>query len=211
MLYPQGEYYIAGSNTVSAVLCVSPTSFLYVDTVGILYLMNLNFEILANSTMAGTVAGISLCGSSSAVVNYTATSRYDILYLPSLTKTGVTTSATPSISTGPHQIAANSSTGFAVATNSTASRFNIVNCNNGTVTVYNPTFLSSNSQNVNVVCTKDNNFLLGTSLGNIYEVDSSGTLVAGYSMPRTPNNGTAPTSYGINAIAYSNGYILHRT
>ena len=71
--------------------------------------------------------------------------------------------------------------------------------------------LSTNSQNVNVVCTKDNNFLLGTDLGNIYEVDSSGNLQAGYSLPRTPNNGTSPTSYGISAIQYSNGQVLAST
>lgn len=211
MLYPQGEYYLSGSTTVNAVLCLSASTFLYVDSLNTLYQMDYGFQVINSLALSGNVASIVLCGTSSAVLNYTGTSRFDVINLSNLTRAGITTNANASRSIGPHQLAANTTTNYACATHTSASRFHIINCVAGTATVYNPTFLTTGSQNVNCVCTKDSNFILGTDIGNIYEVDTSGTLVAGYSLPRTPNNGTSPTSYGISALAYSNGQLLAST
>ena len=206
MIYPLGDYYITGSATVSGILCVSPSSFLYADSNNTVYLKDFGFQDLANVNLSNTIAGIALCGTSSAIVNYPGTSRFDIINFPSMYKTSITTNANASRTSGPHQMAANTSTNFAAATHTTSGKFHIINCIAGTATVFTPSFLTS--QFVNAICPKDSNFILGTDLGNIYEVNTSGSLVAGYSLPKTPNNGTTAANIGVTALAYSNGQLL---
>lgn len=201
------------TKATSAVLCIDASSFLYGDTLSNLNLATYEGYSVSTIAVTSTIGALAMCASASAIANYATTDRFEIIQLPNMYKTSITTGANrPASNAATGSLAANPTTGFACSAHNLAGRIQIINCNTSTVTVTTPSFLTS--QNVYPVCNgPNNNFILGTGTGNIYEVNSSGTLVAGYSLPRTKNNGTSPAAYSVTSLSYDNatGYLAAAT
>lgn len=199
MLTPISDFYIPSGSKIAGIICISASTFAMVTTEPVVY-QKTYYNVPVNSAaLSGSPAGIALYGTASAIINYSGSSKFDFIDFNTASIATTSTNANPALTgNNAQQIAANPDTGFAAATHSTTGRYHLINCLTRSATAFTPTFLTG--QIVNVVNTKGSNFILGTNLGNVYEVNTAGTLVAGYQLPRTKNNGITPLSYPVLSL-----------
>lgn len=199
MLTPISDFYIPSGSKLAGLICISASTFAMVTTEPIVYQKTYYNNPINSAALSGSPAGIALYGTASAIINYSGSSKFDFIDFNTMFIATTSTNANPALTgNNAQQIAANPSTGYAAATHSTTGRYHIINCITRSASALAPTFLTG--QIVNVVGTKQSNFVLGTNLGNVYEVDIAGTLIRGYQLPRTKNNGVTPLSYPVLSL-----------
>jgi hypothetical protein len=210
LLSPISDFYIQSSARLAGIICISASTFAMVTTEPVLYQKTYTNTPINSVALSGNPAGIALYAAGSAVINYSGTSKFDFVDLTTTYIATTSTNANPALTAfNAQQISANIITGYAVATHSTTGRYHIINCLTRSASSFTPSFLTG--QAVNVVNTKDNNFILGTSLGNVYEVDQAGNLISGYQLPRTKNNGITPLSYPVLSLVYAPSSVIVTT
>lgn len=151
-------------------------------------------------------SGIALVNAGSAVVVSFASNQVDWVQLSTGARTGVTSgAATTFYNTAGQQVAANRSTGYALATKSTTGSVTLINALAFTCSSMTVTPLSG--QNATCVIVKDSNFLIGTTDHKVHEVSIAGSLVKSLTIPSTPQ-AAAPTSLRVASMSYYNGYLL---
>lgn len=208
MLTPIADFYFATSYNVAAITTVSASTFVAVTTEPALYQFTYQGNQVNKLALPFTPSGVAIYSGASAIVSYGTTAQFDFVDLGTLYRASATTNAT-STQTGvnAYQLVANSSTGYAAATSSTAGKVSIINCLTRSVSAYTPGLLSG--QAINCVASRDNgNFILGTNNGNIYEITVAGNIVSGYSLPSIPNNNVSPFNYPIVALSYGSSAVI---
>lgn len=154
-----------------------------------------------------TSYGTALITSSSAVMVFNNSNTYFIElrsgYISNITTGSAGVARTTESS---QQIAANPSTGYAIATRSSINTVTLINGNNFTVSSL---AVSINSSLASCVCVKESNFLIGTNDGRVYEIDTVGSVVKSTILPVTNRIGGAlSSSFFIASITYYNNYVL---
>lgn len=184
-------------------ICIDASTILYASNLGDLRRTTyFNQDVSIGAGSSTSLSGLALYSAASAIASYSSSSRFDLIDLNTLQVTPVTTSANSTFTAAAgQQLAANASTGFAMATQALAGRVSIINCLTRLSSSFTITGISG--QTGNCVIVKDNNFLLGTDNGQIYEINTNGAIVASYQVPRTPGNNNTPNIFPIVSLAYA--------
>lgn len=148
-----------------------------------------------SGSVARTATGITLTSPGTAVVTYTSV-NVDFIDVNTGARTNITTGTAQTNTTYSgfgQQVAGNMNNGFALATRNTGVTF--INSITKAASGLNPSgiFTSQNSTVVTLRPTTDT-WLVGSSLGQIYEINAQGALVQTLNLPVTPNTGTAQTT-----------------
>lgn len=139
------------------------------------------------------------------------TSQVDFVELTTQAKTSVTTGAVNTNSgIQGQQCAGNPSTHIAICTRSVSGSVGKADYSGSAPTCSTLSPASLSGKTATSVITKNNNFLIGTDSGIVYEMDSSGTIVTTLTLPKTNNVGTAPTIY-VHGLSYSDPYLAITT
>lgn len=157
-----------------------------------------NYTFTTSVSLTGT--GVTMVNAATACVSYTS-ANIDFINVNTQQRTNITagTAATNTSSYG-QQIAGNINTGFAMATKTNGITF--INSLTQSATAINPNsvFASQNST-VIVVRPTTNTWLVGSSKGQVYEVNAQGALVQTLNLPITSTS-TAQTC-NVTGISYS--------
>lgn len=203
MLTQRGDTATSDSNPFADAVCSGRTlcvvtgfsNFISYD----LLTLNRNYTLTTSSGL--TAQGVTLANAATAIIVYNS-ANVDFINIASGQRTNITTGTASVFSTTyGQQVAGNTNTGFAMATKSGGLTF--INSLTQAATGINPSGIFS-SQNPSVITVRPttNTWLIGSTLGQVYEVNANGTLLQTLNLPVTPNNGTAATTR-VTGISYS--------
>ena len=158
------------------------------------------------SSFTGT--GVALFNSSSAVMVFSSANTY-IINTSTGAFTNITTNAAATQrNNAMQQVATNQTTLLGIATKSTTGSVTLINALNSTCSSITVSTLSG----VNATCvipkTDSNNFLIGSSNGQVHEITTSGTVIKSLTLPVSNRYGGALTSFQVGSMAYYNNYLL---
>lgn len=166
-----------------------------------------NLTTLQPNFITGSVArsstGVTLTSPGTAVITYTS-SNIDFVDVNTGARTNITTGAAGTNTTysgAGQQLVGNLNNGFALATKNNGVTF--INALTMAATGLNPSSIFS-SQNSTVIALRNttDTWLVGSSTGQIYEINAQGALVRTLNLPITPNTGTAQPTI-VTGISFS--------
>lgn len=169
---------------------------------------SLTNTLTVNATSSTTATGIALINSASAVVSCTSANLLFIELSTGHRSTITTNAAATQRNTAMQQIATNQSTLFGIATKSTTGSVTLINGNTFALSSLTVSSLSG----VNATCvipkTGTSNFFIGSSNGQVHEIDTSGTVIKSLTLPVSNRYGGALTSFQVGSMSYYNNYLL---
>ena len=163
----------------------------------------LTLGLAASATLTGTSpSDISFIAPASCVVSYSGSSQFDILDINTLNVNHITVNAGATKLATTQQIAANPNTHLAMATRSNQGQLTMVSLT--TAAVISPAALTSAYANCICLRPDTGTWIVGTSLGTVFEINSGGSVLNTITLPTTSQI-TAPTInvYGVS-FSYPN-------
>jgi hypothetical protein len=131
--------------------------------------------------LGSTPSDITLIAPTTACISYSGSNRFDLICLTTYATAGITTgaAATNGSTTTHQQCAGNPATGFALATDNTAGKIQLINSANNTCLPVTPSGGSWGTDTAYCVIVKpdSNTWLVGTNKGKIYEISSAGAIL----------------------------------
>lgn len=188
--------------SIKCAICIDACTMLYgTDQGSIVQSTYYNQAVKVGTSSSTSLSGIALYSGASAIACYNGSSRFDLIDLATLQVTPVTTGANPSYTaSNGQQIAANPNTGFAAVTRAGTNALSLINCVTRAASSISLTGFSN--QTTTCVIVKGNNFLVGSNQGSIYEINTNGTIINSFRLPRTASNNSTPNYYPIVSLAY---------
>jgi hypothetical protein len=188
--------------------CASGTNFFTVGSDEHLRkytISNTSMQMIASSaTLAGfTPSGITFISGTSALIVYSGASTVTIIDTNLMNVTNFTaTSQTQRTSN--QQVAANTSLGLAMSTTNSTGKITLTSLTS--TTNLSPSGLSGGIPQCVISRPDANTWLVGTSLGTIVELSSSGATLSSVSMPSAPF--VSAPAIKVQSLAYYNGFVL---
>lgn len=168
----------------------------------------------SNLTVLSTPAAVCLINASSAVIASSAVSTVDFVELASNTRTNVSGGATVGISTAKGQLGAgDTSNGIAFFCNSNSRKLTKIVASTYAITQPDVAF-TANSTATAIIFKGSGRFLVGTSNGHIYEIDTTPVIKDAFVFGLDPNviTGTQSfTSTSIRYLSYDNNILTFST